>query len=231
MMETQNLLPQLGFWLFAGMMLLGALGVVLQRSIVYSALFLLIAFLSIAGTFVLLNAPFLAATQILVYGVGLTIVLIFGIMLTGDQPFEDAVGYERPKRYFIIPGIVAAGVVGFMLWALLQPASLALKTFNPLIKATGLSPEATSAGAQAITVDGGLSHIATLLFSQYLVPFELASILLLLAMIGAIILSIKALPEEEGEPEISQTALYPQPESSGTLEQPALSKKETLGVH
>lgn len=200
-MEAMTTLNQLSFWLFAGLMIAGALGVVFHRSIVYSALMLLVTFLAIAGIFVLLNAPFIAAAQILVYGVGLTIVLIFGIMLTGDKPFQDPVGHERPRRYWLIPGVVGAAFLGFLLWAMLYP-NAQLTAINGLFisRVDPTTPDPTSLpGVQAILADGGITHIAQLLFSRYLVPFELASILLLLAMIGAIILSKRTFPEEEGE--------------------------------
>lgn len=199
-MEELTVLNQVSFWLFALLMVGSALGVVFHRSIVYSALFLLVAFLSIAGFFVLLNAPFIAAAQVLVYGVGLTIVLIFGIMLTGDKPFVDPVGQERPKRYWQIPAVIALAFMGFLTWALLYP-NYQLNAINGLFtpRMDPLTAQMPLLGLEAIIADGGITHIGQLLFSQYLIPFELASVLLLLAMIGAIILSKRKLPEEEGE--------------------------------
>lgn len=195
-MEDMTLLNQLTFWLFGGMMIAGALGVVFHRSIIYSALLLLVCFLSIAGFFVLLNAPFIAAAQVLVYAVGLTIVLLFGIMLTGDKPFVDPVGQEPSKHRWVMPAIVSAGFTGFVGWALLNPNpqmtqinGIFVPSAEPLSKDTLI----------ALFADGGITHIGELLFSKYLIPFELASVLLLLAMIGAIILSKRVLPEEEGE--------------------------------
>lgn len=239
-METLTLLNQASFWLFAALMIGGALGVVFHRSIVYSALFLLLSFLSIAAFFVMLNAPFIAAAQVLVYAVGLTIVLIFGIMLTGDQPFKDPVGQERPKRYMIVPGIIAATFLGFLTWALLYP-NFQLTTirglFIPRVDAEG-SLEGLM-GLQAVVADGGVSHIGQLLFSKYLLPFELASVLLLLAMVGAIILSKRQFPEEEGEAALPGTQNL-RDELEGTAEGAEVSslgetslqsEKEVLGVH
>lgn len=253
-MEELTLLNQLSFWLFSALIIGGAFGVVFHRSIVYSALLLLITFLSIAAVFILLNAPFIAAAQVLIYGVGLTIVLIFGIMLTGDKPFKDPVGQERPKRYWILPGIVASAFLGLLLWALLYP-NFQLTAINGLFSPRSPQEEAAGAmlqGLQAILSDGGAQHIGQLLFSKYLVPFELASILLLLAMMGAILLSKREFPEEEGEPALEADSIIEDTavkscccfgqsgtcsggrgngtiETSGTSEDQ--SEKEALGVH
>ena len=196
------LLNGITFYFFAGLIVLSALGVVFHRSIVYSALFLLLCFLSIAGFFVTLNAPFIAAAEILVYAVGLTIVLIFGVMLTGDIPPETlpgAIKVSPLNRVFAVVGtllmidLLLAGIFNF---AYLQLGPLP----GPLLNV----PERTAAmisllpGAQAIMTDGGVTHIGLLLFNQYAVPFELASVLLLLAMVGAILLSKRTYPEEEG---------------------------------
>ncbi|MCA9788742.1 MAG: NADH-quinone oxidoreductase subunit J [Cyanobacteria bacterium HKST-UBA06] len=201
MIETSPLLQQLAFWILAAVMLASAIGIVFHRSIVYSALFMLVAFMAIAGVFALLNAPFLAAAQIMVYGVGLTIVMIFGIMLTGDQPFRDPAGKERSVWYALLPLAVVAGLGGVLSLAILKPAA-SLNATNGLFVAqqtadfwqTALQ---TLPGAQALLEDGGLSHIAMLLFSKYLLAFELASVLLLLAMVGAILLALRTFPEEE----------------------------------
>ncbi len=242
-MENLTLLNQISFWLFAIMMIGGALGVVFHKSIVYSALLLLVTFLSIAGLFVLLNAPFIAAAQILVYGVGLTIVLIFGIMLTGDKPFVDPVGQERPKRYWLIPGVIAFAFMGFLLWSLLSPNYNFTAVNGLFLERVQPSIAETLPGVQAIIADGGVTHIGLLLFSKYLLPFELASVLLLLAMIGAIILSKRQFPEEEaeGEPHVSQDldggamegkSCCSLNEGNGNLASENFdSEKETLGVH
>ncbi len=240
-MDTSPFLYNLSFWAFAALMIGGALGVVLHRSIVYSALLLLVTFLSISAIFVLLNAPFIAAAQILVYAVGLTIVLIFGIMLTGDKPFVDPVGQERPKRFWMIPAAVSAATLGFLVWALMAPNLVANTISGLFIQQVDPATASSLAGVQAIQTDAGLSHIGQLLFSKYLIPFELASILLLLAMIGAIILSKRQFPEEEGQ----LTALVGESDQQDALNSPDMmqplgvpgssdssqNEKEVLGVH
>lgn len=232
-MENMTLLNQMAFWAFAGLMLLGATCVVFHKSIVYSALFLLLTFLSIAGVFVMLNAPFLAAAQILVYGVGLTIVMIFGIMLTGDKPFADPVGQEPPKRRWMIPAVVVMAFQGFLLWAVLQP-NFNLTQTNLLFTMTrndGIPSEQIA----ALFADGGIAHIGRLLFSSYVMPFELASVLLLLAMIGAIIISKRTLPEEEGDASVASQGPSLEEEFKASLAERGMSpdsssEKQTLGV-
>lgn len=226
-----EVLNQIAFWSLSLLMIGGALGVVFHRSIVYSALLLLVSFLSIAGIFALLNAPFIAAAQILVYGVGLTIVLIFGIMFTGDKPFVDAVGQERPNRFWLVPAGVASAFLGFMMWALFYPNA-------QLTRINGLFiPRMDDMYAlPANLMDGGVSHIGQLLLSKYLIPFELASVLLLLAMVGAIILAKRQFPEEEGEPAIPdayhshEQVCCSQLSCSSSSSQDTLAK-ESVGVH
>ncbi len=233
-------LYQFGFWVFAATMVAGALGVVFHRSIVYSALMLLITFLSIAAVFVLLNAPFIAAAQVLVYAVGLTIVLIFGIMLTGDKPFVDPVGQERPNRFWLMPAVASTIFLGFLIWALLYP-TMGFSGINGIFVSL-MDPAtnpATLPSVQAISTDGGITVIGQLLFSRYLIPFEVASILLLLAMMGAILLSKRTFPEEEGETLATVETIEPYaPQVNIEGNTPSLSsshseveEKETLGVH
>jgi NADH:ubiquinone oxidoreductase subunit 6 (subunit J) len=207
--EFSPVLLNIAFWGLSGLTVLSALGVVFHRSIVYSALLLLVCFLSIAGLFVTLNAPFIAAAEILVYAVGLTIVMIFGVMLTGDVAPESLSGAPRVSAMTRVVSIIAAllmfdfllvGVFNFPQLDLGAPA-------GPLFRAVNQTPEvlATLPGAQSIVADGGIGQIATLLFNQYVIPFEVASVLLLLAMVGAILLSKRILPEEEGYSEASLT--------------------------
>lgn len=216
--EFSHFLANLSFYALAGLMLLSAVGVVFHKSIVYSAVLLLVCFLSIAGIFVTLNAPFIAAAQILVYAVGLTIVLVFGVMLTGDvapesmpnapvvSPFEKVFGYAAAALMLVA---ILASTLGSMIFPTL------MKGITPLFRVLPLTRENVMSfpGAESIVKDGGIMKIAEALFSQYSVAFELASILLLMAMVGAIIISKKNLPEEEihlaGEEEIIYTSESP----------------------
>lgn len=166
------------FWAFALMAVPAALGVVFAKNLVYSAVSLLIVFLAVAGFFMLNQADFLAVAQIMVYAVGLTIVLLFGLMFTGDK----APPILRSKPWSLAFSFGAA--LAFIAFAL-----VALKPALGVI----LSPEAN---AQAVPFTSSVAAIGKLLFNKYVLPFEVVSVLLLGAMIGAIVLSKRQLQED-----------------------------------
>lgn len=155
------------FGLLAAMMISGALGVVLLENIVYSAFLLGGVFISIAGLYILLNASFVAAAQVLIYVGAVNVLILFGIMLVNKQQDFTAV----PRAWI---GRAATGLVCLGLFALL--ATTVLGTSWSL-------SSAPPAGDAAIVIIG--IHF----FSDFLLPFELASILLLIALVGAIILA------------------------------------------
>lgn len=159
-----------------GLMMIGtALGVVLLPKIVHSAFLLAGVFISISGLYILLNADFVAAAQILVYVGAVNVLILFAIMLVNKQ--ED---------YVSLPGRlirkVATAVVCFGLFALL----------GTMVLATPWSLDSTSPAVVENTVIALGEHF----FSDYLLPFELASVLLLMAMVGAIILARRDLIPE-----------------------------------
>ncbi|MEN9518920.1 MAG: dehydrogenase subunit [Cyanobacteriota bacterium] len=158
-----------------GFMMIGtALGVVLLPKIVHSAFLLAGVFISISGLYILLNADFVAAAQILVYVGAVSVLILFAIMLVNKQ--EDYV--ELPGRTL---RKAATAVVCFGLFALL----------GTMVLATPWSLDTTSAPVENTIVALG-EHF----FSDYLLPFELASVLLLMAMVGAIILARRDLIPE-----------------------------------
>jgi NADH:ubiquinone oxidoreductase subunit 6 (subunit J) len=168
------------FWIFATVALSAGLGVVLAPSVLYSALCLIVVFFSIAAFFIMNNADFLATAQILVYGVGLTIVLLFGLMFTADAPFPEIKG--KLKR-IIITSLSTAGLFGLLFMAIMQ--------FNVA------KLDATPEWIKTLQTVGSTEAIGTLIFSKYVLPFEVASLLLLGAMVGAIMLSRKTFTNQE----------------------------------
>ncbi len=168
------------FWIFATVATVAALGVVLSPSVLYSALSLIIVFFSMAAFFLLNNADFLATAQVLVYGVGLTIVLLFGLMFTGDAPL--------PER---------AGKLGRLLIACLSAVALFALSFWGVLGFNIQKMQAPPSWIVELQTQGSTMAIGKLLFSKYVLPFELASLLLLGAMIGAILLSKKTFTEQE----------------------------------
>ncbi len=163
------------FIVLAAMMLGTALGVVLLDNIVYSAFLLGAVFISISGLYILLNAGFVAAAQILVYVGAVNVLILFGIMLVNKR--QDFVPVKNAWL-----GRAATATVCFGLFALLSTMVLS-------------TPWAISSAAPA--GDAAIVVIGKHFFSDYLLPFELASVLLLVALIGAIVLARREfLPEE-----------------------------------
>lgn len=171
------------FWIFSVVSVVAALGAVLNRSNIYAALCLIAAFMSIAGFYLLNNADFLAIAQIILYAVGLTIIMLFAIMFTGDRPMRAKKASQAGK--------VAYGIVIAYVLALLLRGSVLGSGFQ----STGMSP----ALAAQLTAEGSTTLLGELLFGRYALPFELASILLLAAMIGAIVIAKKRFYETEEE--------------------------------
>ncbi len=163
------------FLVLAAMMIGAALGVVLLSNIVYSAFLLGLVFVCIAGMYILLNAGFVAAAQVLIYVGAVNVLILFGIMLVNKR--QD---FTPVKNAWLGKAATAAVCVG--LFALLSTMILA-------------TPWAIS-GAMPIG-DEAIVEIGKHFFSDYLLPFELASVLLLMALIGAIVLARRDfLPDE-----------------------------------
>ena len=159
------------FGVLAVMMIGAALGVVLLSNIVYSAFLLGGVFVSIAGLYLLLNADFVAAAQVLIYVGAVNVLILFAIMLVNKR--EDFVTLPNAWIRKALTGLVSVG-----LFALLGTMVLA----TPWAVSTSLT-----AGPAA--GDNSTELIGQHLFSDFLLPFELASVLLLMAMVGAIILA------------------------------------------
>ncbi|TVQ06737.1 MAG: NADH-quinone oxidoreductase subunit J [Leptolyngbya sp. DLM2.Bin27] len=179
------------FGILTAMTLGGALGVVLLENIVYSAFLLGGVFTSMSGLYILLNAGFVAAAQVLVYVGAVSVLILFGIMLVNkEQPFTPI------KQAWI--GKIATGGVCVGLFALL--------TTSVLKTPWALSPEVASGDMATVTI--GIHF-----FTDYLLPFELASVLLLIALIGAIVLARREfIPDvAPGEPESEALQLPERP--------------------
>lgn len=176
----------ISFILLAVMTIGAALGVVLLTNIVYSAFLLGGVFISISGIYVLLNADFVAAAQILVYVGAVNVLILFGIMLVNKQEQFKIV----PRRWIrkAATGLVCAG-----LFVLLGTMIL-------------LTPWPLSSTSPAV-VENTLVEIGKHFFSDFLLPFEVASVLLLMAMVGAIIIARRDFIPELSSQEPTATAL------------------------
>jgi NAD(P)H-quinone oxidoreductase subunit 6 len=171
-----------------GVMMIGAaIGVVLFSSIVYSAFMLGGVFISMAGIYLLLNGDFVAAAQILIYVGAVNVLILFAIMLVNKR--QDFVPFPNSWVRKLLTGIVSLGLFGLL---------------STMVLAT---PWAYST-APVVGGESSIILIGEHFFTDFLLPFELASILLLIAMVGAIILARREyLPDELRPSELGQTVL------------------------
>ncbi len=156
------------FALLSLVIIIGALGVVLLESIVYSAFLLGGVFMSVAGLYLLLNASFVAAAQVLVYVGAVNVLIIFAIMLVNKKENLKPINNVNSRR------IISTSICLTLLSLLIRV---------DLTNVWDLAGPTNSIGEEATT------RIGEHLFSDYLLPFEVASVLLLMAMIGAIVLA------------------------------------------
>lgn len=160
------------FYVFAALTLIcGALVVAnpFSRNPVTSAMFLVLTIISMAGLFVLLHAFFLGAVQILVYAGAVIVLFLFVIMLLDIKAEER----RRIKKFGFILGLLSVGAI--------------LCIFLKSLRTAQLTPSASP------VTEGDTMALGKLLFTQYTLPFEVVSVLLLVAMIGVILLSKKDL--------------------------------------
>ena len=166
-MNISNSTELICFAILSSVVILGSLGVILLRNIVYSAFLLGGVFMAVAGLYLLLNASFVAAAQVLVYVGAVNVLILFAIMLVNKK--EELKPMKSLQIRRILSAIVCSGLLLLLIrvdlttpWDIPGPAAI---------------------GEQAT------ERIGEHLFTDYLLPFELASVLLLMAMIGAIVLA------------------------------------------
>jgi len=165
------------FYGFGTLALLGALLMVTARNPLHGVLWLVMSFLGLAGLFGGLDATFLAAIQILVYAGAILVLFLFVIMLLN----------LRPDDLSRIPGISFQGGVGGMVVGVLG--------FLAVTAAVALGSEAFKAPVRGLKeLPGGAAEVAIPLFDAHLLPFEITSLLLLAAIVGAVALTKKRLP-------------------------------------
>jgi NADH-quinone oxidoreductase subunit J len=179
--------------------------VVAMRNPVHSALFLLLTFLCVAVLFVMKAAEFVAAVQVLVYAGGIVVLFLFAIMLINVRHLPD----ERMTSKYWLGGI-AVGLGIFILFAAeVRPGAyhVAVNNENALRstytyrnrKVTQPDGTVVRKRVRRATVVGNSEAVGMSLYSEYLVPFEVASLFLLVAMIGAIVIGKRELSAEEEE--------------------------------
>lgn len=149
--------------------------VISQRSAVSSAIFLIATMMTLALLFLLLNSPFLAAVQVIVYAGAIMVLFLFVIMLLNLRRDEFGPEKRKAQRFFgiLFVFLLLIGIATIIEW--------------------GMSGFESAQTISASTAPAGVEPLAQLLFTNYLLPFELASILLLVAIVGAIVMAKRRL--------------------------------------
>ena len=156
-----NVVSQIIFYLFAAVTVVSAAVVVFSRSLIYSAFSLLFTFFGVAVLYVYLGADFLAATQLVIYVGGILILLLFGVMLTHKLYDLDL----KAETFQVLPALL----IGLAVFGLLLVVILGSTWFGGAEKSIGPTT----------------AEIGDLFMTDYILPFEVASVFLLVAMIGA----------------------------------------------
>jgi NADH-quinone oxidoreductase subunit J len=165
----------LSFLYFGTVIVLTAILVVALRKPVYSVIALLVMFFHIAGLFVTLHAEFLAAVQLIVYAGAILVLYLFVVMLLNVKEDDS---YQRQFRLGMGLGLLALAEVVY------------------IVSAAGLPKEPVRESAAAAAVVGNTETVGRALYTTYLFPFEVASLILLVAMIGAILMAKKGIMGE-----------------------------------
>ena len=168
------------FYLLAAICLLAAGGVVVSANPVHAAVFLVLCFFNVAAIFVMLGAEFLAAVQVIVYTGAILVLVLFVLMLVDPD--------DLPEFHTARPVQRAVG--------LLLGAILLLEVGAAILNRTVIGQQGNATPANIAAVGGNVQALGRVLYTQYLLPFEVISLVLLVGVVGAIVL---ALPERLGE--------------------------------
>lgn len=152
------------FYLFVGISLIGAMGIVLSKNLLHSALLLLLSLLGVAAVYIFAGADFIAVSQIMVYVGGVLVLLLFGVMFTSKQK-EEAIFVDAGREW-------QGAVLGISLFAMFVYAIKGATWLPAVLKANNLGETTAALGMTMMT--------------DYLLAFEAIAILLLLVLIGAI---------------------------------------------
>jgi NADH-quinone oxidoreductase subunit J len=168
-----------GFWILAPLAVIGALGMVIARNAVHSALWLVVTMLCLGFMYVMNAAPFLGAVQIIVYTGAIMMLFLFVLMLVGRDASDSLIETLRGQR-------IAAILLGL---------GFAVLVGTGLARSLG---DNASVGLAAANADGNVQGLAALLFTRYVFAFEVTSALLITAAVGAMVLAhVERSPEEK----------------------------------
>jgi NADH-quinone oxidoreductase subunit J len=187
-----------------------SLAMIGHKNPIYSALFMVVTFVATAAIYVLLKAPFIAAVQIIIYAGAVVVLFLFVVMFLN---LKTSILIER-RRGPLLLAFVLGGLVAGELAA---------------VVATGVFP--STAEALVPPGFGSVTAVATVLFTRYLVPFEIASVILLVGMVGAIVLARRALPEPQTAYDVSAASGGPSGSRAAAPPAPAAAEgEEPVGV-
>jgi len=159
----------IAFWILAPIMVLAALGILFVRKAVHAALLLAVVMLSLSVLYLVLEAPFLFAVQIIVYTGAILMLFLFVLMLVGVDASDSVVETIRGQRLFAVLGGLILGVT--------------------LVLGVGQISLGTVVGLGEVNKDGNIEALANILFSRYVFGFEVTSALLITAAMGAMVLA------------------------------------------
>jgi NADH-quinone oxidoreductase subunit J len=168
------------FYVFGSVAVLSAILVISQRNVVHSAMFLAVTLLSVAGIFLTLHAEFLAGVQVIVYVGGILVLFVFVIMLIALRRAEAERQFNKQWMVAVVTSIILIVEFAYVIYKGKNSFQLPPVVVPPAIPAAGNS-----------------ELVGTALYTTYLLPFEIASILLLVAIVGAVVLAKKKTPAED----------------------------------
>lgn len=160
---------QILFWFLSALAIVAAIGVVSSKNAVYSVLWLIVVFFAISGHYVLMNAQFLAIVNIIVYAGAIMVLFLFVIMLMNLN--AEA---EPPKNIYL----KMAGIIAGLCLMVVIVAAISSSASNNIVLKSG-------------TGVGLIKNLGMALFNNYVIPFEISSVLFLSAMIGAVVIGKK----------------------------------------
>lgn len=162
-------ITQILFWFLSALALIGAIGVVSSKNPIFSVLWLIVIFFAISGHYVLMNAQFLAIVNIIVYAGAIMVLFLFVVMLMNLNAEAEPVKNVYMKM---------AGIISGLTLMIVLIAAFSHSTSKDIVLRTGTSV-------------GLIKNLGNALFNQYVVPFEISSVLFLSAMVGAIVIGKK----------------------------------------
>jgi NADH-quinone oxidoreductase subunit J len=175
MFRSETLPIDIAFTIMAFVMVAAAIRVVTTKNVVHAALYLVMVLAGVAGNYILLASEFLAITQVLVYIGAIVVLFLFGIMLTRAELGEsDDLDNGTPQK--VVGGIVGLALLATMVWSLWDQWK---------------DQKIDVIGRTTVELNQTTQQISDTVFGSYLVAFEVASVMLLAALIGAIVLARK----------------------------------------